>query len=68
MIEWIHKPGSTVPYRSKDGRWSVGVNFHAMYQAIKSGPGRAGPVGPMCKTPEEACKHAEEQEQKSEAA
>ncbi len=58
-IKWIHKPGSAVPYKSDDKKYSVGVNFHAMYQAIKCGSGSAKPIGPMCASPEEACKHAE---------
>lgn len=53
-IEWIHQPGSTVPYKSKDRIWSVGVNFHGMFQAVKVGNGSAKPIGEMCVTPEEA--------------
>lgn len=54
QIEWIHSPGSTVPYKSKDRKWSVGVNFHGMYQAVMSGNGSAKAIGEMCPTPEEA--------------
>lgn len=53
-IEWIHSPGSTVPYKSKDRIWSVGVNFHGLYQAVKLGNGSAKAIGEMCPTPEEA--------------
>ena len=54
QIEWIHSPGSTVPYKSKDRIWSVGVNFHGLYQAVKLGNGSAKAIGEMCPTPEEA--------------
>lgn len=54
QIDWIHSPGSTVPYKSKDRKWHVGVNFHGMYQAVMSGNGSAKAIGEMCPTPEEA--------------
>lgn len=58
-LEWNHTPGSPVPWKSKCRSYSVGVNFHGFYQAIKSAPGIAKPVGIAWPTPEEAKAEAE---------
>lgn len=58
MTDWKHTPGSCVPWHRRmpdQGiEYSVGVNFHGLYQAIKSGHGFAKPVGIAWPTPDEA--------------
>ena len=54
-IEWVHTPHKPVPWRTKCHHYSVGVNFHGLYQCIYSPkPGDSKPIGPMCATSEEA--------------
>lgn len=71
MSEWQHTPGSCIPWKRRvpelECEYSVGVNFHGMYQAIKSGHAFAKPVGIAWPTPEQA-KHEADQDVAMEAA
>lgn len=60
MIVWTHKRGSPVPYKA--AKYSVGVNFHGMYQAVYSWNHGAKPIGQPCCTPELAKAEAEAHE------
>lgn len=58
-LEWLHQPHKPVPWKSKCRKYSVGVNFHGLFQAIKSEPGKATPLGHAWPTPDEAKQEAE---------
>ncbi len=51
-IAWTHKPGSPVPFKS--ALYSVGVNFHGLYQALRFERNQSRPLGEPFVTPEEA--------------